>query len=680
MSEDPAVRAPIRRIKIKFGNKLVSTHDVRVTGLVSSASQDRKDAKQGSSLQLAKLRQASLQGYVPPSASADLIVARLREGEGFAPGSEHPPWDFKAPPIPCHVDRPSKRSRPLPSCAEDICRLGQTGPASSAATAAGPICREGLTAQIEGMSTEVGAKTEITSEPPAIIIAVRSGESNSDQATTSQVYLPLSPDGTGDHTARAWPAAPASGPLQTWASSVGQSSLATTVEAEAHRHPQRKRSNSTSKPPTTSVDVAVAVAETSAFAGSDIPVKLVASSAVLHSAGTVAAVEAQAQPPPRTGSSTHACGSCSPSPGSTARGNVPSTSGRHPTSPVPVRGPKPSSGISVDTQTQHGDFPLLPLSFLEHPRLCGTALSFQSIGPFDLQLEREERVILADDQINDLMARAVRVKHEGDKLSLVPNSTQRLWTMEALSKYMTSSLLFMEAADAMAQRREHKYNPRGAAELYRGTAEMLYTSVSIAENLRGNSLAKEGIRLLADRLCAICSLRHTSLSSNNFKACADRVQAALRAQQQQQTSQGAGAAAASTRNVCPQPCTEDSSTSSLQVPHVGGTNSSRTAGQGSASGAGSSAPAQPLAGFNHEQVTELVGYAHSTCRFAECMKRSCKSFEAFLERPDVRQDQQAKLVCMHLAAICMDVGMTPGHRLLRHAKAALRTLVRDLAR
>ncbi|GLC50074.1 hypothetical protein PLESTB_000339300 [Pleodorina starrii] len=650
---EPVAR-PIRKIKLKFGKQLLATHVVRVPGLGSSASHDSKDAKPGSALHLARLRQASLQGYVPPSASADAIVARLRDGEGFAPGAELPPWDFTAPPVVICQERPAKRLRQQQCPEERVCSVADTG-------AAAPR-REGLglgpgRAEPVLAHEDKGLPVKVNPTPERIEAAVGGGESNSDQATNSQAYLPLSPDDAGDATVRATVAA--GGPVQPRASSAGHSSLATTAQLDAVPA-QRPRANPSAK----------------STAAASLPL----------SAASALPREARASGGPPRPASARAAGSCSPLPAPTARGDIPSTSGRQqPSAGVAANAVQAPSGVSIETQTSQRDFPVLPLSFLELPRLCGTALSFQSIGPFDLQLEREQRIVLTEGSVEAHVEEAKRVKRQGDVL-MTNNSKQ--WSIKALSKYIIAALMFMEAADAMLardQRRDQRHNLSWAANMYRQTADLLVFTVTSADTLKGNGIGKEALRLLAERLCAICLLRQTSLMAGNIKACADKAQAALREHQRQQSAHGAGAgAAAGASGSGQQPSPEDSSTSSLhagQVSNGPGSLSGGAApgGAGSAHGSGGGV-SQPLAGFGHEQVSELLSYARTTYRFSEFMKRSSKSFEAFLERPDVRQDQQAKLVCMHLAAVCMDVGMTPGTRVIHHAREAVRTMCEDLAR
>lgn len=123
------------------------------------------------------------------------------------------------------------------------------------------------------------------------------------------------------------------------------------------------------------------------------------------------------------------------------------------------------------------------------------------------------------------------------------------------------------------------------------------------------------------------------------------------------------------------PSPGDSNTSSLRAA-THGAGALGADGGGGGGGAGSGG----LAGFNPEQVSELLTYAKTTSKFSEYMKRSTKGLQDFMDRSDVQSDQQAKLMCMHLAAVCMDMGMTPGLRVIHHAREAVRTLCEDFAR
>ncbi len=103
---------------------------------------------------------------------------------------------------------------------------------------------------------------------------------------------------------------------------------------------------------------------------------------------------------------------------------------------------------------------MLPTTFLEVPQLSGTALSFNSIGPFDLQLESRPKSLLAEaGGVEALMNAAQGVKREGDRMFKQQNNC---WTVGALLRYIEGSLMFMEAAEGMLQGRVSRWGGASA--------------------------------------------------------------------------------------------------------------------------------------------------------------------------------------------------------------------------
>ncbi|KAG2484931.1 hypothetical protein HYH03_016317 [Edaphochlamys debaryana] len=653
---EPRPANGVRRIKLKVGGAVLATKSVR-TGLTSAASLDSKDAKSG--IALARLRQAALQGYVPPSSSPDEIVARLRAGEGFAPGEELPAWDLCAPSPVSHLERAAKRQKLSPHDEERCAGHEESVPCT---------CDQPAVGEQRRFPAGPKGKSLMVKGPPATETAtvVGSGESNSDQATNSQAYLPLSPeeDGAGRNTA---------GGAALNVSSAGQSALAA-PGAAAPLNTHRPR------PPVAPPPAAPAARR---GAGKSIGPPVGAgtgsgSAAAAPAAGRPGPAQAPGRPasaaPPRASAAGTPAGSCSPRPAQPA--DRPSASDRPAAAPAASR----PAGVSVETQTSAPNFPVLAPSFLEDrdkakaKAFGGTALAYTSIGPFDLQLEHK-RGGLPESRIEAHLQEAAKVKREGDALF---NKNGRQWSIKALSRYVSGALMFMEAADAMLKDRLR--GPSRAATILKQTADLLSHAVTFVDHVKGASVGKEALRLLAERLCAICLLRQAGLQFTALRSCADKAQLALREHTKQQAAaQAAGAAAAGGAAAGgQQPSPEDSTTSSLHA-SAHGAGSAGAAGGSGAGGGGAGAPGG-LTGFGHDQVAELLSYARLTARFSDYMKRSAKSFEAFLERPDVRQDQQAKLVCVHLAAVCMDMGQTPGHKVIQHAREAVRTLCDDLAR
>ena len=118
----------------------------------------------------------------------------------------------------------------------------------------------------------------------------------------------------------------------------------------------------------------------------------------------------------------------------------------------------------------------------------------------------------------------------------------------------------------------------------------------------------------------------------------------------------------------PQQSPDDSTTSSQLV---GGAQSSAAAAARSTSGGLLSGDVAFV-----QLQTRLLVAARQISRFADCLRRSTNSFQGLIERQDVRDNQHAKLACMHMAVVCMDVGMLDGFQVISHASKALESIRR----
>lgn len=98
--------------------------------------------------------------------------------------------------------------------------------------------------------------------------------------------------------------------------------------------------------------------------------------------------------------------------------------------------------------------------------------------------------------------------------------------------------------------RTHAYtfaHARGcrAANLYRETAVLLAHVANNADGIRAAGVVgKEALRLLAERLCAVCLMRQTMLMSHSFRSCEQKAKLALKEHQKQQTAAAAAGAQA----------------------------------------------------------------------------------------------------------------------------------------
>lgn len=76
-----------------------------------------------------------------------------------------------------------------------------------------------------------------------------------------------------------------------------------------------------------------------------------------------------------------------------------------------------------------------------------------------------------------------------------------------------------------------------------------------------------------------------------------------------------------------------------------------------------------------QQLIELQGRlvqeAKKISRYGDLVRKSASGFQTFIEHASVRCSVDAQRLCMHLAALCMDMGMTPGACVLHHARGAL---------
>ena len=230
------------------------------------------------------------------------------------------------------------------------------------------------------------------------------------------------------------------------------------------------------------------------------------------------------------------------------------------------------------------------------------------------------------------------------------------------------------------------------SSLYGSTATLLSYTASNAETASGPDLAKEALRILAERLCAVCQLREAVHSQGRIgESVARAQQLSIRCSQipvlpplhpQQQQLQhvasssvarpGEGSKAGGT---C-QPLTEaDSTTSSQdnsvpQHPQRPPTGPSTTLA-GPAAAASTASAVLPAS----EGTLRLVEHAKQVARFSGLLRRSPLGFQTFIERPDYRDSQAAKLASMHIATLSMDMGMADGFRLLSHASMARACIV-----
>lgn len=83
-------------------------------------------------------------------------------------------------------------------------------------------------------------------------------------------------------------------------------------------------------------------------------------------------------------------------------------------------------------------------------------------------------------------------------------------------------------------------------------------------------------------------------------------------------------------------------------------------------------PQQPGAKTPQEQLHEQYKQMASTYK---CMQQSTRMFAEFIRRPDVLQNQDAKLAAMHMAAAFVDGGQSDTFKVIAHCKVVIKHIL-----
>mmetsp|Transcript_27522 Transcript_27522/g.70065 ORF Transcript_27522/g.70065 Transcript_27522/m.70065 type:complete len:548 (-) Transcript_27522:561-2204(-) len=339
------------------------------------------------------------------------------------------------------------------------------------------------------------------------------------------------------------------------------------------------------------------------------------------------------------------------------------------------------------TSTQAGSGAILPTSLLQLHGASDVGEVFSSVGhsAMGVQLRPliQQAYTLKDSDIEEMMENAKKVKREGDASR---KGSHMLWTPHAVSLYLESSLLFMEACEAMLRQPRTSERINKAAMVLVQTAELLQFTIRACESMgKGAELVREVTRVLCERLAACCFIREASCQTHKYTDYAQRVGQLLSrgAPQAAAGTSTAAAAHAAPRAAAPvasapagkqaggkgvpgqQTSPNDSTTSSQEQLAMA---------QSRGSGAGPGTHARAVVPQNVNVAAELgplqaklLTSARQIVKYAELVKRSTNNFQTLLERPDVRHNPMAKLACLHMAALCMDLGMADGGEVLAHA-------------
>lgn len=328
----------------------------------------------------------------------------------------------------------------------------------------------------------------------------------------------------------------------------------------------------------------------------------------------------------------------------------------------------------------------------------------------------------AAQHLDGMIMEARNKKHTGDKRV----RQERCWDVQSLASYACSVLEFLRYWDACHKAQKQLSDAGKPTELLRKRIHHMTTSnpgllkqvsqlstnaLQSASNCKGQDVQKQALRMLLERLTAICQLRHLHSQRETLSQHANTLKGAVpvasssRPQQQQQPQPqgqrtGAGrppvrasvaAAAAAAGSSSPRGkqafnkrSPDDSNTSHedrVQMPHPHEQHSPGLLHHSSSPGAGGNGAA---AGGGAGAERALI-VAESTCsehlsellKVTDGMHQTVMRMQQFLESPDVLADADARSAALHISTLGVDAGMFSIPRVVAHAEAALACIVRS---
>eukprot|EP00798_Chlamydomonas_sp_ICE-L_P017684 gene17684-24038_t len=310
-----------------------------------------------------------------------------------------------------------------------------------------------------------------------------------------------------------------------------------------------------------------------------------------------------------------------------------------------IRGPAQAMD-TPSTSVQAGTGNILPSSFLSNTGPGSFALAGTCIDLEDLQmpiLALPSSSDLTDEKINEIINVASELKRSGDSER---GSRKYPWRVGSLSKYVEASLMYMEACESMLLLPKSSERSARASSLYGKTADLLvYAAKEAGFNTRGAELGKNALRILCERLAAICLMREAVQRPSKFHETANRVLSLLQAQKKYQHPSSIGQ-----HPVTPSPQKQEASEKVGEHSPDGSTVSSRVEAAGIST---PMAPHQQQQVQQHSQMPaslkaelgqahlRLIAAAQKVSRFSDMMRRSTNGFQQMIERPDLRSNPYA---------------------------------------
>lgn len=328
--------------------------------------------------------------------------------------------------------------------------------------------------------------------------------------------------------------------------------------------------------------------------------------------------------------------------------------------------------------------------------------------------------------LDEMHKEARQRKHLGDNRS----KQQGSWDVHSLTYYANSALEFMRYWEATQKAQKQlseagkphdalKRRQQSMSTLLKQVSALCLTALQNASNCRGQDVQKQALRMLLERLSAICQMRHLYSQRDNLQHQANVLKGNVAGingssskgyhhQQQQgqrvvsgkppaRAATGTVAAAAAAVGSSPHSkqsfdkrSPDDSNTSNQDRVHLPGMLGPEQQSPGTAHGSspGANGAGHSAAGASNGAAAtqeRMMMIAESTCaetlsemlKTTDGMHQTVMRMQQFLESPEVLADEDARAAALHICTLGLDAGMFHIPRVVAHAEAALVRVVRS---
>lgn len=341
-------------------------------------------------------------------------------------------------------------------------------------------------------------------------------------------------------------------------------------------------------------------------------------------------------------------------------------------------------------------------------------VQFKSLPPAGRPVRNQDEAL---EYVRSLMAAARAKKHFGDE-----RAHKKGHDVLVLNYYAMSTLMFLQYIDtaqklarqlAIArqpmEKLQHHINQQLGGGFLKQVSGLCSAALQMASNCKGPDVVKQALRMLLERLGAICQMRHLhsqreallthvrllkssgSVSSSSTVASSSQqhVQRASSGKPPSHGSSPHGQQAFNKRSP------DDSNTSNqdrVQLPGMGqpdhhspgrlqGVSPAGAAAAVGALGVGAAGGGSGLA-VPHEHDLQcakaeaaLVDCMNELLRVTDGMHQTVMRMQQFLESPEVLASEQARTAALHISTLGLDAGMFSIPRVVAHSEAALASLL-----